>query len=258
MPGTWRNDPFSPSSPQKARPSVQPGDSSPVATSRPTAIGRSRPAPPFRMPEGAKLTVTRRSGQGRPDERTAARTRSRDSRTAASGRPTMVKPGNPLETWTSTETGRPTAPLSVAEATEASTTGERSHQSRLRSLPWFGEDQLATRVSSFGPQNHGTPGLDENPRDSANGGRPLPAPATAPRGCRSGWNPLARGARRQAHDHVSLGGEFTRANRRRRSGKPRSPRTRSSDHGRRSGEVEAIEGHDLVPSSDEVTDELLL
>ena len=29
------------------------------------------------------------------------------SRTAASGRPTMVKPGRPLETWTSTETGAP-------------------------------------------------------------------------------------------------------------------------------------------------------
>ena len=32
-----------------------------------------------------------------------------------------MKPGSPLETWTSTETARPTAPLSVAEATEAST-----------------------------------------------------------------------------------------------------------------------------------------
>ena len=47
--------------------------------------------------------------------------RSRASRTAASGSPTIVKPGRPLETWTSTETARPTAPLRVAEATEAST-----------------------------------------------------------------------------------------------------------------------------------------
>ncbi len=39
----------------------------------------------------------------------------------------MVKPGRPLKTWTSTERGRPTAPLRVAEATEASTLGERSH-----------------------------------------------------------------------------------------------------------------------------------
>ena len=83
-------------------------------------MGRSRPAPPLRTPDGARLTVTLRSGHVRPLERMAARTRSRASRTAASGRPTMVKPGSPLETWTSTETGRPTAPLSVAEATEAS------------------------------------------------------------------------------------------------------------------------------------------
>jgi hypothetical protein len=32
----------------------------------------------------------------------------------------MVKPGNPLETWTSTETGRPTAPVKVAAEMEAS------------------------------------------------------------------------------------------------------------------------------------------
>ncbi len=31
----------------------------------------------------------------------------------------MVKPGSPLETWTSTETGRPTAPVSVADAMAA-------------------------------------------------------------------------------------------------------------------------------------------
>jgi hypothetical protein len=54
----------------------------------------------------------------RPGRSTARRSA---SRTAASGRPTMVKLGNPLETWTSTATGRPTTPLSVAEATEAST-----------------------------------------------------------------------------------------------------------------------------------------
>ncbi len=123
MPGTCRNEPLSPSSPQNATPSVQPGLNSPAATRSPIAIGRSSPAPPLRMPEGARLTVTRRSGHGRPLDRTAARTRSRASRTAASGRPTIVKPGRPLETWTSTETARPTAPLSVAEATAASMLG---------------------------------------------------------------------------------------------------------------------------------------
>jgi hypothetical protein len=90
-------------------------------------MGRSSPAPPLRTPEGARFAVILRIGQGRLLDRMAARTRSRASRTAASGRPTIVKPGSPLETWTSTETGRPTAPLSVAEATAASTSGERSH-----------------------------------------------------------------------------------------------------------------------------------
>ncbi len=121
IPGTCRNDPLSPSSPQKAIPSVQAGLSSPVATRSPTAIGRSRPAPPLRRPDGARLIVTLLSGQLIPLDKTAARTLSRDSRTAASGSPTMVKPGSPFEMWTSTETGVPTAPCSVAEAIEAST-----------------------------------------------------------------------------------------------------------------------------------------
>jgi hypothetical protein len=38
----------------------------------------------------------------------------------------MAKPGSPLETWTSTVTGVPTASCSVADATEASTAVERS------------------------------------------------------------------------------------------------------------------------------------
>ena len=44
----------------------------------------------------------------------------------------MVKPGNPFETCTSTETGYPTAPLSVAESTDASTTENgRAHAQSL-------------------------------------------------------------------------------------------------------------------------------
>jgi hypothetical protein len=64
--------------------------------------------------------VTLRSGHVTPLDRMAARTRSRASLTDASGSPTMVNPGSPFEMWTSTETGRPTAPLSAAEATVAS------------------------------------------------------------------------------------------------------------------------------------------
>jgi len=82
-------------------------------------MGRSRPAPPFRTPEGAKLTTVLRSGHGSPLDKIAARTRSRDSRTAASGNPTMVNPGRPLETWTSTETALAVAPVRTAELTAA-------------------------------------------------------------------------------------------------------------------------------------------
>jgi hypothetical protein len=74
------------------------------------AIGRSRPAPLFLIPDGARLTVTLRSGQGSPLESSAARTRSRDSRTAVSGRPTTVNAGRPFETWSSTETDLPSTP----------------------------------------------------------------------------------------------------------------------------------------------------
>ena len=63
--------------------------------------------------------MTRRIGHGKPLESSAARTRSPDSRTAASGRRTMVEPGRPLGTWTSTETRRP-APVRVAAEMEAS------------------------------------------------------------------------------------------------------------------------------------------
>src|SRR5258706_6221125 len=85
------------------------------------AIGKSSPEPPLRTSPGARLTVTRLSGQGNDDDNNAARTRSRDSRHASSGRPTMENAGRPGETWTSTVTGRPRAPRSVADESVAST-----------------------------------------------------------------------------------------------------------------------------------------
>src|SRR3954453_1083204 len=60
-------------------------------------------------------------GNSRPLDRRAARTRSRLSRHEVSGRPTIVKPGRPFDTWTSTRTGRPSTPEMVADATVAST-----------------------------------------------------------------------------------------------------------------------------------------
>ena len=49
----------------------------------------------------------------RPDHEQVVPARRRDLDGPAT---TMVKPGSPLETWTSTETALPTAPVSVAEA----------------------------------------------------------------------------------------------------------------------------------------------
>jgi hypothetical protein len=48
--------------------------------------------------------VIRREGHSSPEDSSAARTRSRDSRTIVSGSPTIVKAGSPDETWTSTVT----------------------------------------------------------------------------------------------------------------------------------------------------------
>ena len=121
-PGTGRTDPSSPSSPTNPTPATHCDGNSSAATSNPMAMGRSRPAPDFRIPDGARLTVTRRDGHERWLDSSAALTRSRDSRTAASGNPTMVKPGSPADTWTSTETGRPSTPYRVADGMQASMT----------------------------------------------------------------------------------------------------------------------------------------
>ena len=63
----------------------------PAAASTPSAIGRSKDAPALRMSAGARFTVTRCGGNSKPEFRIALRTRSRLSRTLASGSPTIVK-----------------------------------------------------------------------------------------------------------------------------------------------------------------------
>ena len=63
--------------------------------------------------------VMRRLGHGSPDDKSAARTRSRDSRHPSSGRPTTVNPGMPGPTWASTMTGAPTVPVKAEDAIAA-------------------------------------------------------------------------------------------------------------------------------------------
>ena len=74
----------------------------PSAARMPSAIGRSNDDPAFRTSAGARLIVMRCDGKSKPELRIAARTRSRLSRTLASGRPTIRKKGSPRPTSTST------------------------------------------------------------------------------------------------------------------------------------------------------------
>ncbi len=57
----------------------------------PIAIGRSKPEPSFFRSAGARLIVIRVGGISNPEFLIADRTRSRLSRTAASGSPTVLK-----------------------------------------------------------------------------------------------------------------------------------------------------------------------
>ena len=64
----------------------------------------------FSMSAGARLTVMRFGGSARPMAPMALRTRTRDSPTALSGRPTMVKLGRPDEMLTCTSTSSASMP----------------------------------------------------------------------------------------------------------------------------------------------------
>ena len=59
----------------------------------PSAMGRSKRPDSLGKSAGARLTVMRRAGMSKPQFCSAARTRSRDSLTSVSGKPTIVKEG---------------------------------------------------------------------------------------------------------------------------------------------------------------------
>ena len=90
-PGTARTAPSKPSSPIIRKPLSSRACSAPYAPRMPTAIGKSNPDPSFFRSAGARLTVIRVVGRSNPEFRIADCTRSRLSRTAVSGRPTMLK-----------------------------------------------------------------------------------------------------------------------------------------------------------------------
>ena len=113
-PRTGLRLPSRPSSAALQTPSSCSRGSWPLAPSSPRAIGRSKAGPSLRRSAGARLTTTRVRGTLRPLLRRAPRTRSRDSCTAASARPTISRPGRPGPMSTSTVTGRTSRPRSPA------------------------------------------------------------------------------------------------------------------------------------------------
>ena len=131
-PGTDRTSPPSDSSPMSATPS---GRARICSDPRrmPTAMARSSEAPVLRRSAGARLTVIRRGGWANPSLRSAPRTRSRASWSAASASPTTVNPGSPGATSTSTRMKRPARPWSVADGTMASTSGRYARALTSRS-----------------------------------------------------------------------------------------------------------------------------
>ena len=110
VPPTGWMRPSSPSSPRAAQPFRASGGTTPRAASRARAIGRSKWLPSLGRSAGDMLTVMTLGGSARPMAVSAARTRSRLSATALSGRPTMTKRGMPVESWTCTSTPRASSP----------------------------------------------------------------------------------------------------------------------------------------------------
>ena len=82
--------PSSVSSPAISNPSSRARLTAPVAASNASAIGRSKLTPSFRRPAGDRFTVIRSCGKLNPEFSSALRTRSRLSRTTASGSPTVA------------------------------------------------------------------------------------------------------------------------------------------------------------------------
>ena len=114
IPRQGRRLPSRPSSPAHQSPFSSGASSCPLAANRARAMGRSKAGPSLRKSAGARLTTTRTSGPRKPLFLKAARTRSRDSWVAASGRPTIWSPGSPGARSTSTVTGKASRPSKEA------------------------------------------------------------------------------------------------------------------------------------------------
>jgi hypothetical protein len=103
------------------------------------AIGKSNRPPLLGSSAGARLTVMRWSGQEKCEHSNALRTRSLDSLTELSGKPTTEKLGSPLLRWASTVTNGACKPTAARDKTAA----------WLMNRPWFGYRQ-AVRAAGKG------------------------------------------------------------------------------------------------------------
>ena len=86
-----------------------------MASKRPRARARSNPDPVFLRSAGDRFTTMRLGGRFTPVSLRALLTRAPASETAASGSPTTVSPGKPLEITTSTPTRWASIPINVDE-----------------------------------------------------------------------------------------------------------------------------------------------
>lgn len=93
--------------------------------------------------------MTRRGGTSNPEFTSAALTRSRLSFTAPAGRPTIVHPGRPSATSTSTVTSYASMPITAAERTLASTRNA-SHARPPPRHRWIAARCALTRVTGIG------------------------------------------------------------------------------------------------------------
>ena len=87
------------------------------------------------MIAGSLHNAILRAGNARPMAFNAARTRSRDSPTALSGRPTMVKVGRPLEMATYASIGRTSIPAKATVLTCATMGYFREQECRVEITP---------------------------------------------------------------------------------------------------------------------------
>ena len=105
--------------------------------------------PSFFRSAGARFATTRRSGNSYPELRTAARTRSRASDTAASDNPTIEKAGSPFATSTSTVTSAASSPQSAHDAMRATVGGAASAIPRTVGAPRARADGTADRYAEY-------------------------------------------------------------------------------------------------------------